>query len=109
MTKSAAPHISPLHRTTQDPKVPASVELLADRPVPQLLRYRLEVATSDMRGAGTDSNVFVELHGMLVRGGVCVGGGGHLEAQKRMFCWAASLHGMQACSGVCACVVVVVV
>ena len=42
------------------------VELLADLPVPTLLTYSLEVCTTDMRGAGTDSNVWIEIHGMQV-------------------------------------------
>ena len=50
----------------QDPSVHPCVELLADLPVPTLLTYSLEVCTTDMRGAGTDSNVWIEIHGMQV-------------------------------------------
>ncbi|GFH12747.1 uncharacterized protein HaLaN_08491, partial [Haematococcus lacustris] len=49
----------------QDPTVPASVELLPDRPIPNILRYRIECYTSDMRGSGTDSNIYLEMHGTL--------------------------------------------
>eukprot|EP00955_Chlamydomonas_euryale_P033833 349637-Chlamydomonas_euryale.AAC.1 len=40
-----------------------SVELLAGRAVPLAVRYRLHVCTAEIKGAGTTSNVFVELHG----------------------------------------------
>lgn len=42
-----------------------SVELLAGRPIPLLTNYRLDIITTDMRGSGTTSNVFVELVGEM--------------------------------------------
>jgi hypothetical protein len=44
----------------------ASVELVASDAGADLVSYALEVVTSDMRGAGTDSSVWIELHGELV-------------------------------------------
>jgi hypothetical protein len=58
-------HLPPHVQDPQGP--PPSVELLADLPVPLITRYRLEVFTTDSRGAGTDSAVFIEIHGMQVR------------------------------------------
>ena len=40
------------------------MELLPGLPVPTILKYKIDVTTSDQRGAGTDSSVFIELHGM---------------------------------------------
>lgn len=49
---------------SDDPSVYPSVELVPGLPVPTMLQYRLHVVTADLRGAGTTSNVFVELHGV---------------------------------------------
>lgn len=56
-----------LWHVPQDPTIHPCVELLADQPVPNLLTYCVEVVTTDMRGAGTDSNVWLEIHGTQVR------------------------------------------
>ena len=49
---------------SDDPSVYPSIELVPGLPVPTMLQYRLHVVTADLRGAGTTSNVFVELHGV---------------------------------------------
>lgn len=48
---------------SDQPDVYPSVELIPGRPIPLVLRYRLDVVTADVKGAATTSNVFVEIHG----------------------------------------------
>ena len=48
---------------SDQPEVYPSVELIPGRPIPLVLRYRLDIVTADVKGAATTSNVFVEMHG----------------------------------------------
>ncbi len=54
-----------------------SVELAATDGDAEMVSYRLEVVTSDLRGASTDSSVWVEIHGAQVGSGprCCAGVG----------------------------------
>eukprot|EP00798_Chlamydomonas_sp_ICE-L_P013676 gene13676-19564_t len=49
---------------SDDPAVFPVVELLPGLPLPTFLRYKVEVSTTNIRGAGTDSGIFLEMHGM---------------------------------------------
>ncbi|MEW5311146.1 MAG: hypothetical protein WDW38_002885 [Sanguina aurantia] len=48
---------------SKDPAVQPSVELVPGLPLPTTLKYKIEVVTSDCRGAGTEAHVTVELVG----------------------------------------------
>ncbi|KAG1662011.1 hypothetical protein FOA52_009500 [Chlamydomonas sp. UWO 241] len=52
---------------SDQPEVYPSIELLPGLPVPLAMTYRVEVTTAEMKGTGTTSSVFLELHGATGR------------------------------------------
>ncbi|KAF5839075.1 Lipase/lipooxygenase [Dunaliella salina] len=48
---------------SEDPRHQPTVELAAGGAVPEITKYHLEIFTSTLKGAGTDGNVSIKLHG----------------------------------------------